>query len=158
MDKLTVTAAIDRIIYGDPKFFLIEDAKLLAEVVPRQKRSWFGMSLKGKSTGGKSAGHAAGVGNVSLDDDPKEFKAEVGGNKFTRIGQYKIRHFKDGIEIWKMMADPFDPNAHAALLEYEKNGEPKSLKSFSPRSIVIPIPYCRISFLIDDWAAWKTPR
>lgn len=157
MDKLTVAAALDRIIYGSPDTFSIDDAELLHNVIPVQKKSPFYVFFRMPKPGGSATGHAAGIGNIDLKEDSRDFKAEYGQDKVIRIGQYKLSRDKAGIEITRMMATEETDGHERALLTFTPTGEPTALKFQVPHEIVIPLIIFNIKMGVYRWTDWKFP-
>lgn len=155
MDKMTVAAALDRIIYDDPETFRKEDAEFLRDIIPIQRKRWFGASISAKMPGGTTSGHAAGIGNVEMKDDGKEFNAEYGTDQCIRVGQYKLSRDSEGIQIWQMMTDQSDDEPKGALLAFTQFGMPAELMVFAPYRMRIPLLVGSISFQRQGWKPWK---
>lgn len=157
MDKLTVAATLDRIIYSSPDTFSIDDAKLLHNIIPMQKKSPFYVFFRMPSPGGHTTGHAAGIGNIDLKESSREFKAEYGADKLIRIGQYKLSRDRAGIQITRMMSREEDDSHERALLTFTPSGDPLTLKFQVPHEIIIPLIVFNIKMGVYRWVDWKFP-
>ncbi|UEM18485.1 hypothetical protein JL100_015295 [Skermanella mucosa] len=157
MDKLTVAAVLDRIVFAEPDTFDAADGRLLAALIPERRRRLFGASIAAKMPGGTTSGSAAGVGSVDLKNDDREFTAEVGADDFVRVGQYKLLRDRDGIEIWQVMSDTLDDEPKGALLRLDSAGEPTALLMFAPRRLRLPFLIGNLILQRAGWRDWKRP-
>ena len=54
VDRLLITAVVDRLIYGDPDTFSADDARTLLDALPRKRVPWIEIGAKGKVSGGSA--------------------------------------------------------------------------------------------------------
>lgn len=156
-DIYTVTATLDRIIFGDERTFPADDARLLRRVIPRQRRPFFGLTLRGIFPKGSTRGYASGIGNVEMETERKTRTVEVGGDRFVRCGQYKLLHERATLEIWPVLSQEVDEDAKAAQLVFAGD-EPVVLRCRTPKGITIPVPpFISLTLARVAWTDWKRP-
>lgn len=82
-----------------------------------------GMALETRSSGPKTTGAAAGVGNVAVDSDEKHWKWSVGEREF-RCGSYVVtRSGKATFEIRQVgNVDAFGEEGHLLRLQHDLDG------------------------------------
>lgn len=92
-DRMVLAATVDRLIYGDPDTFRRDDARALLDLARLRKSSWlpFDLDVRWRSSGGKSEGVAAGVGNVEIEDGERNRSVSTSAGRTLRVGQWKLR-------------------------------------------------------------------
>lgn len=156
-DAFRIAAALDRILYDEPETFRAEDAEYLRRVVPRYNRSRFAILGRFSRTGGSTRGYAAGHGNVSMDEGEKHSGFSLGGDRITRVGQYKLTHDRSGLEIRQVMDDEWSDDERCARLVFTPEDRAEGLEVLSPRQIRVPLPLLEIVLCKVAWRPWKVP-
>ena len=157
-DRLLIAATVDRLIYGSETHFDVEDARLLLDLLPRLRSPWFEFGVRGKFSGGSSRGFAAGVGDVQVEDNERQFDYSSANDAYTRAGQWKLlwlsRRRQQFIEIEQVMADAAD-EGRGARIDYAADGTPLSMNiriNHSFRLLWSPV-----VLVFPGWADWKLP-
>jgi hypothetical protein len=159
IDRLLITATVDRLIYGDPDCFDPEDARALLQALPKKRVPWIEIGAKGQVPGGSAQGFAAGVGNVGVEDERKRrFDVSTSRDAYSRAGQWKLLRY-DGrhgtrVEIEQVMADPLD-DGRGARLQFRPDGAPVGMDI----RVVHEFHLLFVSFTLrlPGWRAWKRP-
>lgn len=159
VDRLLITAIVDRLIYGDPETFSAEDARALLEALPRKRVPWIEIGAKGKVSGGSARGFAAGVGNVKVDDpQARKFDVSTSSDAYTRAGQWKLLRFErragPRVEIEQVMADPTD-EGRGARLRYGPGGAPLGMDIRVVRNVQVLFSWLILQ--VPGWRPWKHP-
>lgn len=160
IDRLLITATVDRLIYGDPNTFRSDDARILLEALPRKRVPWIEIGAKGQVSGGSAQGFAAGVGNAKVEDDRKRrFDVSTSSDAFTRAGQWKLLRY-DGrrgtnVEIEQVMADPLD-EGRGARLRYRADGTAIGMDIRVVRNVRLL--FSLFILQLPGWRPWKQPR
>jgi len=159
VDRLLITAVVDRLIYGDPDTFSAEDARTLLDALPRKRVPWLEFGAKGQVSGGSAQGFAAGVGNVKVEDDRKrKFDVSTSSDAYTRAGQWKLLRYDrrrgTHVEIEQVMADPMD-EGRGARLAYRPDGTPVRMDIRVVRSVRLL--FSVLILQIPGWRPWKRP-
>jgi hypothetical protein len=122
-ERIVLSALADRLIFGDPETFSPDDAQELARLLPDMRRwhsfitDWLpGFSGKVKLPGSSSAGFAAGVGQVSVDEEGRSFEYSSAGKRIVRAGQWKLHRRGYTIQIEQVMSDDMDEGRTAMLI------------------------------------------
>jgi hypothetical protein len=95
-DRLLLSAIADRLIFGDAHTFSSDDAQELARLLPVMPGPSFlsrllpDITAKGSLPGRSTSGSAAGVGNISINDDNFSFDVDSRGRRVVRAGQWKM--------------------------------------------------------------------
>jgi hypothetical protein len=159
VDRLLVTAVVDRLIFGDPEMFSAGDARVLLQALPRKRVPWIEIGAKGQVSGGSARGYAAGVGDVRVDDERKRnFDVSTSSDAYTRAGQWKLlrydRRLGTHIEIEQVMADPLD-EGRGARLRYRADGTPVGMDIRVVRNVRLLFSWFILQ--IPGWRPWKQP-
>lgn len=159
VDRLLITAVVDRLIYGDPDTFSAEDARTLLDALPRKRVPWIEIGAKGKVSGGSAQGFAAGVGNVKVDDDrARKFDVSTSSDAYTRAGQWKLLRYDrrrgTHVEIEQVMADPLDEGRGARLV-YRPGGVPVRMDIRVVRNFRLL--FSVLVLALPGWRPWKQP-
>jgi hypothetical protein len=156
-DRILLSALADRLIFGDEATFSLDDARELARLMPQMPRAGLfkrflpDLVVKGTLPGRSASGFAAGVGNVSLNDDKRSLDYDSRGRQVVRAGQWKLLRSGRGIEIEQVMADDGD-EGRTALVEY-RDGEPVRMCLLTLVSLQIG-PIC---ISTGRFKPWKMP-
>lgn len=159
VDRLLITAIVDRLIYGDPDSFSADDARSLLAALPRRHVPWVEVGAKGKVSGGSASGFAAGVGNVKVQDDrARKFDVSTSSDAYTRAGQWKLlrydRRLGTNVEIEQVMADPLD-EGRGARLRYRADGTPVGMDIRVVRNVRLLFSWFILQ--LPGWRTWKQP-
>lgn len=159
VDRLLITATVDRLIYGDPDTFQPDDARTLLQALPRKRVPWIEVGAKGKVSGGSAQGFAAGVGNVKVKDGrDRKFDVSTSQDAYTRAGQWKLLRYdrRSGthVEIEQVMADPVD-EGRGARLRYRADGTPVGMDIRVVRNVRLL--FSMFILQLPGWRPWKRP-
>mgnify|MGYP001552768722 CR=1 FL=1 len=159
VDRLLITAIVDRLIFGDPDSFSAADARELLQALPRRRVPWLEIGAKGQVSGGSAQGFAAGVGNVRVEDKQgRKFDVSTSSDAYTRAGQWKLlRYDRRGgthVEIEQVMADPLD-EGRGARLRYRADGTPVGMDIRVVRNVRLLFSW--IILQLPGWRPWKRP-
>ena len=159
VDRLLITAVVDRLIYDDAETFSAEDARTLLAALPRKRVPWIEIGAKGKVSGGSARGFAAGVGNVKVEDpEARKFDVSTSSDAYTRAGQWKLlrydRRTGTHVEIEQVMADPTD-EGRGARLRYGTGGIPLGMDIRTVRNVRLLFTWFILQ--IPGWQPWKRP-
>jgi hypothetical protein len=159
VDRLLITAVVDRLIYGNPENFSADDARTLLDALPKRRVPWIEIGAKGKVSGGSVRGFAAGVGDVKVEDKHKRcFEVSTSSDAYTRAGQWKLlRYDRRGgtnVEIEQVMADPMD-EGRGARLHYRADGTPVGMDIRVVRNVRLL--FSIFILQLPGWRPWKRP-
>ncbi|MGA3403320.1 MAG: hypothetical protein ABSC95_29240 [Acetobacteraceae bacterium] len=159
VDRLLITAVVDRLIFGDPDTFSAEDARTLLDALPRKRVPWIEIGAKGQVSGGSARGFAAGVGNVRVEDEQtRKFDVSTSSEAYTRAGQWKLLRYDrrrgTHVEIEQVMADPLD-DGRGARLRYRPDGTPVGMDIRVVRNVRLL--FSVFILQLPGWRAWKQP-
>jgi hypothetical protein len=159
VDRLLITAVVDRLIFDDPETFSAEDARTLLQALPRKRVPWIEIGAKGQVSGGTASGFAAGVGTVRVDDERKrKFEVSTSADAYTRAGQWKLlrydRRLGTHLEIEQVMADPLD-EGRGARLRFGADGTPLAMDIRVARNFRLLFSWFVVQ--IPGWKPWKRP-
>jgi hypothetical protein len=159
VDRLLITAVVDRLIYGDPDTFSTDDARTLLDALPRKRVPWIEIGAKGQVSGGSAQGFAAGVGNVKVEDEhAKKFDVSTSSDAYTRAGQWKLLRYDrrrgTHVEIEQVMADPMD-DGRGARLRYRFDGTPIGMDIRVVRNVRLLLSIFILQ--LPGWRPWKLP-
>jgi len=128
-DRIALSALADRIIYGHPDTFSLDDARALARLLPYTRRwhsfitDWLpGFSGRVKVPGGSTAGFAAGVGHVSIRDGGRSYEVDSRGRSIVRAGQWKFVRWGHAVKIEQVMSGDMD-DGRTAILAFYRDGK-----------------------------------
>ena len=159
VDRLLITAVVDRLIYDDPDTFSAEDARVLLEALPRKRVPWIEIGAKGQVSGGSARGFAAGVGDVKVEDkQARKFEVSTSRDAYTRAGQWKLLRYNrrrgTQVEIEQVMADPLD-DGRGARLVYRPDGTPVRMDIRVVRNFRLL--FSVFILQLPGWRPWKRP-
>lgn len=151
--RFELAALTDRLVYGNETTFSRTDAIRLNELVPKNARAaLFGVEASLKTSGSSFSGHAAGVGNVSVDDGEKTRSVGNAMKGTMRAGQWIFTRDGRNIVIRQVMSVSLE-EGREVMLAFKRDGEPKCLKLQMP----VPFKLGPVVFTIGRFADWKTP-
>jgi hypothetical protein len=159
VDRLLITAVVDRLIFGDPDTFDAEDARTLLDALPRKRVPWIEVGAKGQVPGSSAQGFAAGVGNVKVEDkQARKFDVSTSSDAYTRAGQWKLLRYDrrrgTHVEIEQVMADPMDEGRGARLV-YRHDGTPVRMDIRVVRNFRLL--FSMLILQLPGWRPWKRP-
>jgi hypothetical protein len=154
VDRLLITATVDRLIYGNPDTFCPDDARTLLDALPRKRVPWIEIGAKGQARG-----FAAGVGNVRVEDERrKKFDVSTSSDAYTRAGQWKLLRYDQRrgthVEIEQVMADPLD-EGRGARLRYRPDGTAVGMDIRVVRNVRLV--FSMFILQLPGWQPWKRP-
>jgi hypothetical protein len=157
-DRLLLSALADRLVFGDPETFSLDDARELVRLMPDVRR-WHSFvtdylprfSSTVKLPGKSSAGFAAGVGQVSMKDEGRSFEYDSRGQRIIRAGQWKLHRKGYMIQIEQVMSDDMD-EGRTAMLDFHPGG-PMSMHLLA--QVTISIGPLHIG--LARFRPWKVP-
>jgi len=116
--RLEVNAIIERLV-ADGVTFPSEAAARLIELIPLTRSSRVSFVGRFAGFGSKFKGNAAGVGDVSMDDDRSEKTIRVNVEQSHKIGGYTLTHTPGSITIELMWAETkLDQSGLSCVVEY----------------------------------------
>jgi hypothetical protein len=157
-DLMILSAIADRLIFGDPGTFRRDDTLELARLLPSGTgRGLLGglmpsVAVKAVLPGSSAAGFAAGVGNITVNDEGVSFDVDSRGRWVVSAGQWKICRIGRSIEIEQVTADDAD-DGRTARVEFKRGGEPARMSLLGTAELTLG----PLSFLIGRFHPWKTP-
>lgn len=167
--RMEAIKLIDDITSAESEFFRVSDAKRLVEIVPVTPNPILNLSADWRLSGGSMQGHAAGVGDVSLEDEEKTGSWRFNEGKVERVGGYKLEHHVDGrvgsLSISQMWAKTYEDKTgrSCSLIYNAATGNPKYLKLAHQRSLSLSIPWFKggahifgLNFI--TYPVWKYPE
>jgi hypothetical protein len=156
-DRLLLSAIADRLIFGDAQTFSSDDAQELARLLPVMPGPSFlsrllpDITAKGSLPGRSTSGSAAGVGNISINDDNFSFDVDSRGRRVVRAGQWKMIRTGSAIEIEQVMADDGD-DGRTARVEFRREEPVRMCLLMMTEVNIGPLSFARGRF-----RHWKMP-
>ena len=154
VDRLLISAVVDRLVFGAGATFAAGDARQLARLLPREARTGFlgrflGLGIEAGISGGSTRGHAAGVGDVEIrDDKPRTVRLSTQDRGMVRAGQWKLRWSGRHIEIDQVV--DVGPDARSVRLMFDRSGAPVEMVQLVNRQFG--------PFVIGSYRPWKDPH
>ncbi|WP_230533244.1 hypothetical protein [Microvirga roseola] len=138
--RLEAHAIIDRLVMDGPTF-PIDDARRLIDLIPVAPSSRISFKGSFRSRGSGFKGHAAGVGNVEMDEEAKEKTFTLNVPASHKIGGYVGTHTPGSVDIELMWAETrADRTGQSCSLIYEAStGEPQEMLLAVQKSLALQL-------------------
>jgi hypothetical protein len=150
--RLEANAILDRLV-ADGVTFCRDDARRLIELIPVAHNSRF--SFRGKISGRRPnlKGHAAGVGEVTIEGEEHEKQFSLNTPTSHRIGGYVVAHTPGQIAIELMWSDTkIDQTGQSCLLTYDTStSEPDAM--LLAKEATLTLLFMRFSYV--SYVPWK---
>ena len=152
--RLEANAIIDRLVMDGPTFSA-DDARRLIELIPVAPSTRLSFIGSFKSRGSGFKGHAAGVGDVQMNEEGNEKSLSVNVPASHKIGGYVATHTPGSIHIELMWRETrVDQTGQSCSLVYDiKTREPQELLLASQRSLTLLF----FTFRYISLVPWKKP-
>jgi hypothetical protein len=155
-ERMEANAIIERMTEHDDGHFDRTEAERLISLIPVDRNAPKVTAQFSRMKRSDSAeGYAAGIGNVSMQDDKQERVDTVliGGEKVWRVGGYEVEHKPGVMTIRKMWArNELIGAEQEAILDYRRKAMVLRQKRRHEISFFI------FGFAYATWPIWKTAR
>jgi len=153
--RLEANAILDRLVVDEPTFAR-DDARCLIDLIPVTPRSRFTFTGIFNGQGSRFNGHAAGLGDVQINEESKEKKITLNAPASHKIGGYVVTHMPGSINIELMWAEMrVDQSGLSCLLVYDSvTKEPEELRIAAQKSLSLLF----ITFNYISYIPWKLPE
>ncbi|WP_201752207.1 hypothetical protein [Microvirga arsenatis] len=153
--RLEANAIIDRLV-ADGSTFSRDDARRLIDLIPVTPGSRLSFSGIFKGPGSRFRGHAAGLGNVEVDEESKEKRITLNEPASHRIGGYVVTHTPGAITVELMWAETkLDQTGLSCQLVYDaRTKEPQELQIAAQKSLSLLF----LTFSYISYIPWKQPE
>ncbi|MCF4127198.1 hypothetical protein [Methylobacterium sp. SyP6R] len=154
-DRLEANAILDRLVAEEPTF-PDEDARRLIALVPVRKARRLTLNLGLQRPGTKSRGHAAGHGDVELEEPGETTTWSSDSRPVLRIGGYEVTHVPGTIEIALLWSETrLDRSGQSCTLSYDiVTGTPREMRIARQATIG----FFGLHVATVRYVPWKTPR
>lgn len=154
-ERYEANAIIERLTDSSATFDP-SDAERLITIIEATASSPLRLSLFGHWTSRGPKGHAAGLGDVGLDDESKKVEKHFGEPPTYAVGGYRVMHSPGSLQITMMWDDSeVDSTGRRCLLRYDPSTKsPISLDVAVQRTLTLLI----FSFSFVSFQPWKLPR
>jgi len=156
VDRFTIAALVDRLIYGAEMHFDQNDAITLYKTIPPEMlrgglSDWFQVSAKGSVSYGNMAGSSPGHGEIRVPTDGSSFDFDSAGRRVVRAGQWKIYAKRNRLEIEQVMASGND-EGRVARIDYQR-GMPVRMEILGHKVLSLGF----IKLTLGVFRPWKYP-
>lgn len=155
-ERLEANAILDRLVADGPTFS-VSDARRLIALIPMRKSPrrftfMFGLSLPGT----KRRGHAAGHGDVEVEEEGETKTWSSDPAPILKIGGYEVAHTPGSIKIALMWSETkLDQSGQSCDLVYdEATGEPQKMMIAQQATLQFLV----FQFANVRYVPWKTPH
>lgn len=154
-DRLEANAILDRLAAEGPTF-AAEDARRLIALIPPRKPRRFTLNLGLHRPGTKARGHAAGHGEVELEEPGETKTWSSNPDRILKIGGYEVAHVPGTVEIALMWSEThLDRSGQSCTLLYDVvTGTPREMRI--ARQAMIGFFGFHVATI--RYVPWKTPR
>jgi hypothetical protein len=160
--RLEAHALVERLV-ADGDTFDPADAATLVELIPcaeRRRTPFASLGLRGRLPGGRMSGRAAGVGDISIQDDRgRDVSCTSDGLPVWRVGAYKVMHVPGTVTIEDALerAEPLELAAGVQRgrceLRYGPTG-PEAIYQEEVRSVTL-LGFLQVAK--STFVVWKRP-
>jgi hypothetical protein len=153
--RLEAHALLDRLVADGPTF-PAGDARRLIDLIPVAPSSRISFTGVFRSHGPGVKGHAAAIGDVTLEGEAKQKTLTLNLPTSHRVGGYLVTHTPGHVEIELMWAETrADWTGQSCALVYDVSSkEPTEMRIAVQKSLtVLFVTFAYISFI-----PWKTPE
>lgn len=128
-DRLEANAILDRLVADGPTFAAADARRLIALIPPRKPRR-FTLNLGLIRPGTKTRGHAAGHGEVEVDERGETKTWSSNPDPILKIGGYEVAHVPGMVEIALMWSEThLDWSGQSCTLTYDVvTGAPREMR------------------------------
>lgn len=154
-ERLEANAILDRLVAEEPTF-PDEEARRLIALLPARAPRRFTLNLDLRRPGTKSRGHAAGHGDVELEEPGETTTWSSDSRPILRIGGYEVTHVPGTIEIALIWSETrLDRSGQSCTLIYDiVTGTPQEMRIARQATIG----FFGLHFATVRFVPWKTPR
>lgn len=153
-ERLEANAILDRLVSDGPTFS-VSDARRLIALIPVRKRRRFTFGVDLSRPGTKTRGHAAGHGDVEVEDEGKTKSWSSDPTPVLKIGGYDVTHTPGSIAIALMWSETkLDRSGQSCNLVYDNaTGEPREM------TIAQQVSWKFLFFIFAkiQYVPWKAP-
>jgi hypothetical protein len=153
--RLEAHAILDRLM-ADGHTFPVSDARRLIELIPvaPSSRISFTGVLRRREPGAK--GHAAGIGDISLEGEEKQTTFTLNVPASHRIGGYVVTHTPGHLDIELMWAEtkPDQTGQSCCLVYNVGTKEPQEMRIAVQKSLTVLF----MTFNYISFIPWKMPE
>ena len=153
-ERLEANAILDRLVADGPTFSA-SDARRLIALIPMRKPRKFTFAFDLRLPGTKSRGHAAGHGDVEVEEQGETKTWSSDPESVLKIGGYEVTHTPGSIKIALMWSQTkLDQSGQSCGLVYdEATGEPREM------TIARQVAWKFLFFVFANtrYVSWKTP-
>jgi hypothetical protein len=154
--RLEAHAILDRLV-AKGATFQTGDARRLIDLVPVAPSSRISFTGTFKCRGPGIKGHAAGIGDVNLEEDEsKQTTLTLNVPNSHRIGAYVVTHTPGHLDIDLMWAETKadQTGQHCSLIYDVSTKEPQEMRIAVQKSLTVLF----ITFNVITLVPWKTPE
>ena len=153
--RLEAHAILDRLVADGPTF-PAGDARRLIDLIPVAPNSRISFTGVFRSRRPRVKGHAAGIGDVTLEGEAKQKTLTLNLPTSHRVGGYMVTHTPGHVEIELMWAETrADRTGQSCALVYDvSTKDPTEMRIAVQKTLtVLFVTFAYISFI-----PWKTPE
>jgi hypothetical protein len=153
--RLEAHALLDRLVADGPTF-PAGDARRLIDLIPVAPSSRISFTGVFRSHGPGVKGHAAAIGDVTLEGNAKQKTLTLNLPTSHRVGGYLVTHTPGHVEIELMWAETrADWTGQSCALVYDVSSkEPTEMRIAVQKSLTILF----VTFAYISFFPWKTPE
>jgi hypothetical protein len=153
--RLEAHALLDRLVADGPTF-PAGDARRLIDLIPVAPSSRISFTGVFRSHGPGVKGHAAGIGDVTLEGNAKQKTLTLNLPTSHRVGGYLVTHTPGHVEIELMWAETrADWTGQSCALVYDVSSkEPTEMRIAVQKSLTVLF----VTFAYISFFPWKTPE
>jgi hypothetical protein len=153
--RLEAHALLDRLVADGPTF-PAGDARRLIDLIPVAPSSRISFTGVFRSRGPNAKGHAAAIGDVTLEGNAKQKTLTLNLPTSHRVGGYLVTHTPGHVEIELMWAETrADWTGQSCALVYDVSSkEPTEMRIAVQKSLTILF----VTFAYISFFPWKTPE
>jgi hypothetical protein len=153
--RLEAHALLDRLVADGPTF-PAGDARRLIDLIPVAPSSRISFTGVFRSHGPGVKGHAAAIGDVTLEGEAKQKTLTLKLPTSHRVGGYLVTHTPGHVEIELMWAETrADWTGQSCALVYDVSSkEPTEMRIAVQKSLTILF----VTFAYISFFPWKTPE
>jgi hypothetical protein len=153
--RLEAHALLDRLVADGPTF-PAGDARRLIDLIPVAPSSRISFTGVFRSHGPGVKGHAAAIGDVTLEGEAKQKTLTLNLPTSHRVGGYLVTHTPGHVEIELMWAETrADWTGQSCALVYDVSSkEPTEMRIAVQKSLTILF----VTFAYISFFPWKTPE
>jgi hypothetical protein len=153
--RLEAHALLDRLVADGPTF-PAGDARRLIDLIPVAPSSRISFTGVFRSHGPGVKGHAAAIGDVTLEGEAKQKTLTLNLPTSHRVGGYLVTHTPGHVEIELMWAETrADWTGQSCALVYDVSSkEPTEMRIAVQKSLTVLF----VTFAYISFFPWKTPE